>query len=161
MLAHLAMSLLTKKPRLELAGALLPLPSPFCRFCGEQWETFFHWAMDCPRFISERRDIFNFYENDDDVFPKWELPMLLDFSHILDIAMAIEDPELNHLPNGQTKLRTRPTIATVAMKPVLSSLTLNPKISRRLNSAELEQPVQPSGLQWRQSSSTSTTVQVP
>ena len=71
-----------------------PGENPFCRFCGEQWETFFHWAMDCPRFISERRDIFNFYESDDDVFPKWELPMLLDFSHVLDIAMAIEDPRV-------------------------------------------------------------------
>jgi hypothetical protein len=50
--------------------------------------------MDCPRFISERRDILNFYENDDVVFPKWELPMLLDFSHVLDIAMAIEDPRV-------------------------------------------------------------------
>jgi hypothetical protein len=50
--------------------------------------------MDCPRFISERRDIFNFFENDDTVFPKWELPMLLEFSHVLDIAMAIEDPRV-------------------------------------------------------------------
>ena len=48
--------------------------------------------MDCPRFVSERRDILNFYENSDVVFPKWDLPMLLDFSHVLDIAMAIEDP---------------------------------------------------------------------
>jgi hypothetical protein len=50
--------------------------------------------MDCPRFVSERRNIFNFYENDDAVFHKWELPMLLDFSHIPDIAMAIEDPRV-------------------------------------------------------------------
>ena len=57
--------------------------------------TFFHWAMDYPRFISERRDVLNFYENNDVVFPMWELTMLLDFSHVLDIAMAIEDPRVD------------------------------------------------------------------
>ena len=68
-----------------------PGENPLCHFCREQDETFFHWAMDFPRCISERSDVLNFYENDDVVFHKWELLMLLDFSHVLDIALSVKD----------------------------------------------------------------------
>ena len=68
-----------------------------CKFCGEEKETFFHWATQCPRLYTYRNDYFL------DRFPcgdlTWSLRAVLDFSfnpaicRLLDPDMDLEDVE--------------------------------------------------------------------
>ena len=61
--------------------------SPLCRFCGEEKETFYHFATNCPCFRLSR---FQFFQNDSCfINQKWSIRQLLDFSNIPSIAAAL------------------------------------------------------------------------
>ena len=61
--------------------------SPLCRFCGEERETFYHFATNCPCFRLSR---FQFFQSDTCfVNNKWSIQQLLDFSKIPSITAAL------------------------------------------------------------------------
>ena len=49
-------------------------------FCNTDWETFFHWANECPAFWLSRREIF--LDKTPDVGMEWKVDKVIDFSHI-------------------------------------------------------------------------------
>ena len=51
---------------------------PICRLCGEDIETFFHFATDCPRLRETRTDIFA----DKDITDSWAVGHILELSHV-------------------------------------------------------------------------------
>ena len=61
--------------------------SASCRFCGEERETFFHFATNCPCFRLSRFQYFN----NDSCFSqgKWSVRRILDFSNIPSITAAL------------------------------------------------------------------------
>ena len=70
--------------------------SPLCRFCGEERETFHHFATNCPCFRLSRLHYFQ----SDTCFRdgSWSVRQLLDFSNIPSIAAALGgnfDPALH------------------------------------------------------------------
>ena len=60
---------------------------PTCRFCGEDDETFWHFATDCPVFRQERDDCFHGWSIENGV---WEPEELVDFANVLKIAKSLE-----------------------------------------------------------------------
>ena len=61
--------------------------SPLCRFCGEERETFHHFATNCPCFRLSR---YHFFQNDTCfINGKWSIRKLIDFSNIPTISAAL------------------------------------------------------------------------
>ena len=63
--------------------------SGLCRFCEESDETFWHFATDCPVFITERRDSFL----GKDIECEWTVDMLMNMAEHTKIAKALQGYE--------------------------------------------------------------------
>ena len=72
-----------------------PLESPFCRFCGTDRETFFHFITECPPLRQLRinhfldRDIFSDYS--------WKVNEILDFSYEKCITTLIDPNNVHNI----------------------------------------------------------------
>ena len=60
---------------------------PLCRFCGEDDETYWHLATDCPVFRMERDECFQGWSIENGV---WKSEELINFADIPKISKALE-----------------------------------------------------------------------
>ena len=64
--------------------------SNLCRFCGDSIETFHHFITDCPRFLTQRKDIFLDYAGPQLQWGGWNLEAVLRFAKLPDIMNAVD-----------------------------------------------------------------------
>ena len=79
-----------------------PAIYPFCRYCGVEFETFYHWVSDCSAFEADRHSCFL---GQSPLFSQWKIEEILNFAFSFRQSRAFSGHNLpEHLdPNDDTQ----------------------------------------------------------